>query len=120
MTLLENIQMKDYAVKLCSSQSKELTNITIYIPHHCVLHPKKPDKVRVVFNVSTKYKTFACLNDQLLKGLDFVNNLVTILILFRLGMYPVTTDIQQMFHQVKGKECDQDALRSRSLIFCGD
>ena len=74
------------------------------------MHPKKPDKVRVVFDASAKYKNDS-LNNHLLKGPDLINNLVSILIQFRLGKYAVTADIEQVFNQVKVKKSDQDALR---------
>ena len=74
------------------------------------MHPKKPNKVRVVFDTSAKYKNDS-LNNHLLKGPDLINNLVSILIQFRLGKYAVTADIEQMFHQIKVKKSDQDALR---------
>ena len=69
------------------------------------MHPKKPNKVRVVFDASAKCKNDS-LNNHLLKGPDLINNLVSILIQFRLGKYAVTADIEQTFHQ-----SDQDALR---------
>ena len=78
--------------------------------HHCVSHPKKPNKVRVVFDAFAKYKNDS-LNNHLLNGPDLINNLVSNLIQFRLGKYAVTADIKQMFHQVKVKKSDQDALR---------
>ena len=74
------------------------------------MHPKKPSKVRVIFDVSAKYKIDS-LNNHLLKGPDLISNLVSILIQFRLGKYAVTADMKQMFHQVKVKKSDQDALR---------
>ena len=74
------------------------------------MHPKKPNKVRVVFDASTKYKNDS-LNNHLLKGLDLINNLVSILIQFRLEKYAVTANIEQMFHQIKAKKGVQDALR---------
>ena len=101
---------KGYAIKLSEREANKTSNITNYIPHHCVLHPKKPNKVSVVFDASAKYKNDS-LNNHLLKGPDLLNNLVSILIQFRLGKYAVTADIEQTFHQVKVKKSDQDALR---------
>ena len=40
-----------------------------------------------------------------------LNNLVSIIIRFRLGQFVVTSDIKQMFHQVRAREEDRDALR---------
>ena len=45
---------KGYAIKLGEREANKTSNITNYIPHHCVLHPKKPNKVRVVFDASAK------------------------------------------------------------------
>ena len=101
---------KGYAIKLSEREANKTSNITNYIPHHCALHPKKPNKVRVAFDASAKYKNDT-LNNHLLKGPDLINNLVSILIQFRPGKYAVTADIEQMFHQVKVKKSDQDALR---------
>ena len=40
-----------------------------YIPHHSVYHPKKPGKLRVVFDCSAKFHGIS-LNDTLLTRLD--------------------------------------------------
>ena len=98
------------AIKLTEREANKTSNITNYIPHHCVSHPEKPNKVRVVFDAFAKYKNDS-LNNHLLNRPDLINNLVSILIQFRLGKYAVTADIKQMFHQVKVKKSDQDALR---------
>ena len=54
-----------------------------YIPHFGVKHPKK-DKLRVVFDASAKFNSTS-LNDWLLKGPDQMNDLLGILLRFRLG-----------------------------------
>ena len=36
-----------------------------YLPHHSVVHPQKPDKVRVMFDCVTKYRGTS-LNDRIL------------------------------------------------------
>ena len=46
-----------------------------YIPHHGVYHPKKPGKIRVVFDCSSKYMGDS-LNDHLLPGPDLTNTLI--------------------------------------------
>lgn len=50
-----------------------------YIPHHGVHHPKKPEKLRVVFDCSAKYKG-SSLKEHLLSGPDLLNNLIGVLI----------------------------------------
>ena len=64
----------------------------------------------MVHDTATKYRNCS-LNDHLLKGLDLLNNLVSIVIRFRFGQFVVTSDIEQMFHQVRMRAEDRDALR---------
>ena len=81
-----------------------------YLPHHAVIHPAKPEKIRVVFDASAKHQGVS-LNDVLLKGPDLTENLATILLRFRNGPIAVSSDIEKMFLQVGVKESDQRALR---------
>ena len=70
-----------------------------YIPHHGVYHPKKPDKIRVVFDCSVEFSGES-LNQHLLQGPDQTNNLVGVLSRFRQEPVAVMCDIEGMFHQV--------------------
>ncbi|XP_006815918.1 uncharacterized protein LOC102804515, partial [Saccoglossus kowalevskii] len=83
---------------------------TWYLPHHPVIHSNKPEKVRVVFDCAAKYQSTS-LNDQLLQGPDLNNTLVGVLLQFRKEPVAIVADIKQMFHQVKVKKADCDALR---------
>ncbi|KAK7933319.1 hypothetical protein WMY93_004215 [Mugilogobius chulae] len=69
-----------------------------YIPHHGVYHPKKPTKLRVVFDASAKFLGIS-LNDTLLTGPDMTNSLVGVLCRFRREAVEIICDIQKMFHQ---------------------
>lgn len=69
-----------------------------YIPHHGVYHPRKPGKLRVVFDCSAKFHGVS-LNDTLLTGPDLINPLVGVLCRFRMEAVAVTCDIERMFHQ---------------------
>ena len=53
-----------------------------YIPHHGVYHPKKPNKIRVVFDCAAEYENES-LNKHLLQGPDLTNNLTGVLCRFR-------------------------------------
>jgi hypothetical protein len=83
---------------------------TWYLPHHPVLHPAKPNKIRVVFDCASL--TNGCsLNQQLLSGPDLVNSMLGVLWRFRWQPVAVVSDIEAMFHQVRVPEHDRDALR---------
>lgn len=69
-----------------------------YIPHHGIYHPKKPGKLRVVFDCSAKYQGIS-LNDTLLTGPDLINSLVGVLCRFRKETVAIICDIERMFHQ---------------------
>ena len=102
---MEDLINKRYARKV----SKEnLDNADVwYLPHHAVFHPKKPDKVRVVFDCSAKFQGTS-LNDQLLQGPDLTNTLVGVLTRFRQEQIAFMSDIEAMFYQVQVRPSDCD------------
>ena len=53
-----------------------------YLPHHGVYHPRKPDKIRVVFDCSSELNGRS-INKELLMGLDLTNHLMGVLTRFR-------------------------------------
>ena len=71
-----------------------------YIPHHGIYHPKKPEKVCVVFDCSAKFSGTS-LNDQLLQGPDLSNSLIRVLTRFRQEPVAFMADIKAMFYQVQ-------------------
>ena len=81
-----------------------------YIPHHGVYHNKKPGKIRVVFDCSSKFLGMS-LNDHLLSGPDLTNRLIGVLCRFRKSPYAVMCDIEKMFHQFFVNDEDRDYLR---------
>ena len=70
-----------------------------FLPHHPVIHPLKPDKVRVVYDCAAKFGQTS-LNQQLLQGPDQTNQLVGVLSRFRQETVGMVADIEAMFHQV--------------------
>lgn len=81
-----------------------------YIPHHGVYHPKKPEKLRVVFNCSADFQGHP-LNCHLPQGPDLTNFLVSVLCRFRQEPVAIACDIVGMFHQVHVNEEHCDLLR---------
>ncbi|VDI39110.1 Hypothetical predicted protein [Mytilus galloprovincialis] len=81
-----------------------------YLPVFGVYHPRKKDKVRIVFDSSSKYKGIS-LNDVLLTGPDLTNNLLGVLLRFRKEPIAITADIQQMFYCFRVTETHRNFLR---------
>ena len=70
-----------------------------YLPHHPVINPNKPGKIRRVLNGAAKFHgTF--FNRFLLTGPDLLQRLIHNLIRFRQHKYAVSADIEGMFLQV--------------------
>ena len=89
----------DHASKLSISNYVENEGRIWYLPHHGVVNPQNPSKVRVVFDASVRFNNVS-LNNCLLKGPNLLNDLSAILIKFRQRAIPILSDIQKMFHQV--------------------
>ncbi|XP_066911588.1 uncharacterized protein [Clytia hemisphaerica] len=104
---MKTIIDKGYAVP-CQTEPND--GKTWYIPHHGVYHPRKPDKIRVVFDCSAKFKDIS-LNSMLLQGPDLTNQLVGVLSRFRKEPVGFFGDIEKMFYRVKVPDDQQDFLR---------
>ena len=100
---------KGYARKVTKEEVEDKDSGIWYIPHHPVVNPNKPGKVRIVFDCAAKYKG-TCLNDSILQGPDLVNLLVGVLTRFREEEVAIVADIEAMFHQVKIPKPDQKFL----------
>ena len=81
-----------------------------YLPHHPVLNPNKPGKVRRVLKGAAKFHG-ASLKKSLLTGPDLLQNLIYVLLRFRQHPYAVSADIEGMFLQVGVLPSDQHSLR---------
>jgi hypothetical protein len=116
VNFMEDTIEKDYARKV-PSQATPNKGKAWYIPHHAVYHSKKPDKIRVVFDCSSKYQGTS-LNDKLLQGPDLTSSLVGVLSRFRQHPVAFMSDVEAMFHQVRVPEDQEDFLRFFGLRTC--
>ena len=107
---VDNLLDKAYARKVPDNRLARSGEATWFLPHHPVFHPKKPGKVRVVFDCAAKYKGVS-LNDVLLQGPDMTNTLVGVLTRFRQERTAIIADIESMFYQVRVRPDDSDVLR---------
>ena len=81
-----------------------------YIPHHPVLNPRKPEKVRIVYDCAARSSNIS-LNDKLMTGPDLVNKLFKVLLRFRKNKIAIVSDVEAMFYQVLVDPEDKDSLR---------
>ncbi|XP_042236996.1 uncharacterized protein LOC121876124 [Homarus americanus] len=99
-----------YAESVPKCQLESHTGLVWYLPHHLVLNPNTPNKVRIVFDCAAKHKR-TLLNDQVLQGPDFNNKLIGVLFRFCQGTTAIMADVEAMYHQIHVAPEHRDALR---------
>ncbi|XP_014672653.1 PREDICTED: uncharacterized protein LOC106813111 [Priapulus caudatus] len=108
---MSSILEKGYAEKVPEGELHKNDGREWYIPHHGVYHPKKPGKIRVVFDCTATHQGVS-LNSRLLQGPDLTNSLIGVLLRFRQEKVAVMADIEAMFYQVKVSTEDTNATNS--------
>ncbi|XP_050390455.1 uncharacterized protein LOC126809746 [Patella vulgata] len=108
VSFMEDIIDKGYAERV--SDDSYISEHVNYIPHHAVYNPKKPGKIRVVFDCQAKFRDKS-LNDYLLKGPYLTNALVGVLCRFRKERVAFICDIEKMFYQFHVNVEHRDYLR---------
>ncbi|XP_050500703.1 uncharacterized protein LOC126880706 [Diabrotica virgifera virgifera] len=80
----------------------EKTKGKYYIPHHCVVKSESVStKIRVVYNASQKSPRLGkSLNDYLLVGPNLQQDIVSLLLNFRLNRFALCADIRQMYRNI--------------------
>uniref|UniRef100_A0AAG5DPQ0 Integrase catalytic domain-containing protein n=1 Tax=Anopheles atroparvus TaxID=41427 RepID=A0AAG5DPQ0_ANOAO len=81
-----------------------------YLPLGTVTSPKKPGKLRIIWDAAAKVNGVS-LNSVLLKGPDQLVSLVGVLFRFRLYQYAVSADVKEMFLQILMRPEDRHAQR---------
>ena len=107
---IDDLLIKGYARKIPDKPDKDVSSISWYLPHHNVVNPKKPDKVRVVFDCAAKFNGES-LNNNVLQGPDLTNSLVGVLCRFRQENVAIVADVEAIYHQVSVNPNDTDALK---------
>ncbi|XP_062698521.1 uncharacterized protein LOC134284163 [Aedes albopictus] len=79
-----------------------------YLPISVVVHPKKPGKVRLVWDAAAAVNGVS-LNSQLLKGPDMLTPLPNVLAKFRERVVGFGGDIKEMYLQVRVRDADKRA-----------
>ena len=87
--------------------------IVHYLPHHCVIKTEKStSKVRIVYDGSAKAnRKSISLNQCLHAGPSLVNNMIAVLMQFRMYKIGIVADISKAFLQIQITEKDRDLTR---------
>ena len=107
---MNDVISKNYARKVPADRPTPKKGKVWYLPHHAVYHPRKPDKVRVVFDCSARFDGVS-LNDKLLQGPVLTSSLTSVLVRFRQEPYAFIGGIESMFYQVQVPEDQCDFVR---------
>ncbi|XP_058840931.1 uncharacterized protein LOC131696405 [Topomyia yanbarensis] len=95
------------------SEVVEDTSDTVYhLPHHAVLKPDSTTtKLRVVFDASCRTSSGYSLNDALMVGPVVQDDLLDVILRFRLHRYALVADIAKMYRMVQVQPADQPLQR---------
>ncbi|XP_011694053.1 PREDICTED: uncharacterized protein LOC105453629 [Wasmannia auropunctata] len=86
---------------MCKVSEEATHNTSYYLPHHCVVkNDSSTTKVRVVFDASAATDNGISLNDLQMVGPTIQNDLLALLIRFRVHPYVILADVQKMYRQV--------------------
>ncbi|XP_058817350.1 uncharacterized protein LOC131680654 [Topomyia yanbarensis] len=108
---IEEYQEKGYAhLATCDELLKTEPDKTWYLPINVVLNPKKPGKVRLVWDAAASVRGIS-LNSHLLKGPDMLIPLVAVIVGFREYRIALGGDLREMHHQLKILDADKQAQR---------
>ena len=110
INFMNDILEKGYAKKVQKVLNSEVDQTVWYLPHHGVYHPRKPNKIRVVFDCSCQFGGKS-LNKELMQGPNMTNSLIGVLIRFRQQPIAIMADIESMFYQVRVPDHHQNYLR---------
>ncbi|XP_058816297.1 uncharacterized protein LOC131679577 [Topomyia yanbarensis] len=93
-------------------ESQILTSPSYYLPHLCVVRPDSlTTKLRVVFDAPCTTDTGISLNDALMVGPVVQEDLVSIILRFRMPRYAIISDVEKMYRQVLVHSSDQPLQR---------
>lgn len=108
---IEEYVAKGYAHRATEDELKQADPKRIwYLPLGAVTNPRKPGKVRLVWDAAAQVNGIS-LNSMLLKGPDQLTSLPNVLFVFRQFWVGVSADIKEMFHQMLIRALDRHALR---------
>ncbi|XP_062713993.1 uncharacterized protein LOC134290806 [Aedes albopictus] len=104
-------QAQGYAHKASEEELRDSDPRRVwYLPLGIVRNPRKPGKVRIIWDAAARVKGVS-LNSMLLSGPDLLTPLMSVLCQFRQRQFAITSDIRQMFHQLRIRKEDRQSQR---------
>ncbi|XP_058817874.1 uncharacterized protein LOC131681180 [Topomyia yanbarensis] len=108
---IDDYLRKGYCHKATSNDLASKNNGKVwYLPLNVVLNPKKPNKIRLVWDASATVQGTS-LNSILLKGPDMLASLPAVISRFQERRVAFGGDIKEMYHQLMIQESDKQAQR---------
>ncbi|XP_058456945.1 uncharacterized protein LOC131434299 [Malaya genurostris] len=108
---INDYQIKNYCHRATQAELNAVDRSKIwYLPLNIVLNPKKPNKVRLVWDAAASVNGVS-LNSNLLKGPDLLTSLPAVISKFRERRIAFGGDIREMYHQIRIREEDKQAQR---------
>ena len=80
-TVIQDCPSISYSRKIYDDKDKDELKMRWYLPHYETVLPRKPDKVRMVFDCSATFNKQS-LDKQFLQGPEFLNSLIVVSIRF--------------------------------------
>ncbi|XP_062703041.1 uncharacterized protein LOC134285727 [Aedes albopictus] len=101
----------DYIHEVTKNEMESMDSKKVwYLPLGAVRNPKKPGKIRLVWDAAAKVGGVS-FNSMLLKGPDLLTPLASVLCKFRERPVAVCGDLKQMFHQFRIRQEDAQSQR---------
>lgn len=109
--LIASYEEKGYAHRITEDELQTTQRSKVwYLPLGFVQNPKKPEKVRLIWDAAARVEGVS-FNDMLLKGPDMLVSLFAVLLRFRQKNVAICGDIREMFHQISIRSPDNQAQR---------
>lgn len=101
---------KGYVKKLSKDEVQCDSSVVWYLPHRFVINPKKPDRLRRVYDASAKFMGQS-LNDKIYTGPDLLSSLFGVFLRFCEGRIAMAADVKEMYHMLHLPDSDKPAVR---------
>ena len=101
---------KGYVGKLSYKEVHCDSKVIWYLPHRFVINPKKPDRLRRVYDASAKFMGQS-LNDKIYTGPDLLSSLFGVFLRFCEGRIAMAADVKEMYHMLRLPDSDKPGMR---------